>query len=325
MSLVSLLMPEGEFRVIRCDTADKLIQCGDGDAALLYLYIIRKGTDFNEQHAMRDLHLSKTRYERAAFTLTNLSITQSPTAAELTPAPAPRYTAAELRDARGGDHKFQAICDTAEGILNRPLSDSLLRTLYTVYDHIRLPAEVIIELLSYLKRDRGTVRGRDIEREACVWSDKGILTAADAQRYLATFDAEQPLRDAHYQVFGIVGRKPTAAEATIIALCLEKGFPPDAVELALTRMKRQIGSFSASYLRKMLTAWDKRGVHTVSEITALEPEISEQKQSGTVTRPPFGAAAASASTQADENTPLADWEKEWVENVKRRRAQQSED
>ena len=196
---------------------------------------------------MRDLNFSKERFERATFTLTNLSITQSPTAAEMTPAPAPRYTAAELRDARGGDHKFQAICDTAEGILNRPLTDSLLRTLYTVYDHIALPAEVIIELLSYLKRDRGTVRGRDIEREACVWSDKGLLTAADAQRYLATIDAEQPRAVRSIKIFGIVGRKPTAAESTIIALCMEKGFPPDTVELALARMKRQIGSFSASY------------------------------------------------------------------------------
>ena len=37
MSLASLLMPEGEFRVVRCDVVDKLIQCGDGDAALPYL------------------------------------------------------------------------------------------------------------------------------------------------------------------------------------------------------------------------------------------------------------------------------------------------
>ena len=320
MSLVSLLLPEGELRVIRCETADKLIQCGDGDSALLYLYIIRKGTDFNEQSAMRDLHLSKTRYDRAVFTLTNLSIAESPTASDFAPAPAPRYTAAELRDARGGDHKFQAICDTAESILNRPLTDSLLRTLYTVYDHICLPAEVIIELLSYLKRNRDTVRGRDIEREACVWSDKGILTTEDAQRYLAVFDAGKPLRDALFQVFGIVGRKPTASEASIIRLCLEKGFAPDAVELALRRMKRRTGAFSASYLRKMLTAWDQKGVHTASEITALEPEMTDT--SSTVTQPPFGAAAQASVPEAD--SPLEDWEKDWLEEVKRRRAHQSE-
>ena len=324
MSLVSLLMPEGELRVIRCELAEKLIRCGDGDAALLYLYMTCKGKNFNEQQAMRDLNLEKTRYEHASFTLTNLTIAQSPTAAELTPSAVPRYTASELRDARGGDHKFQAICDSAEGILNRPLPDVLLRTLYTVYDHIRLPAEVIIELLSYLKRTKGTVRGRDIEHEACVWSDKGILSTADAQRYLAVLDAEKPLRDALYQVFGIIGRKPTAAENSLIALCLEKNFPPDAVELALSRMRRQIGEFSASYVRKMLTAWDQKGVHTVSEITSLEPEIAPNKKSGVINQPPFGAPSNQQPAPAAD-APLADWEKQWLEEVKRRRARQSEE
>ncbi len=324
MSLISLLMPEGDLRVIRSELAEKLTRCGDGDAALLYLYMTCKGKAFQEQQALRDLNFDKNRYERACFTLTNLTIAQSPTATELTPSAPPRYTAAELRDARSGDHKFQAVCDAAEGILNRTLTDALLRTLYTVYDHIHLPAEVIIELLSYVKRSKGTVRGRDIEHEACVWSDKGILTTQEAQRYLSALDAEKPLRDAFYQVFGIMGRQPTAAENALIRLCLDKKFTPDAAELALSRMQRQIGSFSASYVRKMLTAWDEKGAHTVSEITALEPEISPNKKSGAIHQPPFGAPTNS-QTLPPEDAPLADWEKQWLEEVKRRRARQSEE
>ena len=111
-----------------------------------------------------------------------------------------RYTASELRAARADDHRFRAVCDTAESILGRPLTDALQRTLYTVYNHIGLPAEVIIELLSYLNRDKGAIKGRDIEREACIWSDKGILTTADAQRYLSEVEAEKPLRDALFQL-----------------------------------------------------------------------------------------------------------------------------
>ena len=154
---------------------------------------------------MRDLNFSKERFERATFTLTNLSITQSPTAAEMTPAPAPRYTAAELRDARGGDHKFQAICDTAEGILNRPLTDSLLRrhsTLYMTTLHFLPRSSLSCSAISSATEGRCAVAHRARSR---VWSDKGLLTAADAQRYLATIDAEQPLRNAFYQIFGIVG------------------------------------------------------------------------------------------------------------------------
>ena len=287
MSLASLLMPEGEFRVVRCDVVDKLIQCGDGDAALLYLYVIRQGRAFDEQTAKRDLRLSDERFTRASFTLTGLVVEQQP-AAPARPEHAPRYTAAELRRARQQDHRFQAVCDAAENVLGHALTDALLRTLYTVYDHIALPAEVIIELLSYLGRDRGTFKGRDIEREACIWADKGILTTADAQR-------------------------------SLVALCLEKGFAPDALELAMARMKRGIGTFSASYLRKMLASWDQKGVHTVAEITALEPESARRQEAAApVSRPPFGAAPA----QAPREEQLADWEKEWLAEVQRRKAKQ---
>lgn len=41
--MTSVLLPEGELRVARCDTLDKLIAVGDGDAALLYIYILRHG------------------------------------------------------------------------------------------------------------------------------------------------------------------------------------------------------------------------------------------------------------------------------------------
>ena len=309
MDLASLLLPEGEFRVIRCDVADKLIQCGDGDAALLYLYVVRRGRAFDETTAKRDLRLSDERFTRAAFTLTGLVVEQTPAPAPR-PEPAPRYTAAELRRARQQDHRFQAVCAAAESALGRALTDALLRTLYTVYDHMALPAEVIIELLSYLGRDRGAFKGRDIEREACIWADKGILTTADAQRYLAVVEAERPLRDALLAALGVVGRSPTAAERSLVALCLDKGFAPEALELAQARMKRTIGTFSASYLRKMLTSWDQKGVHTVSEITALEPEPAR--------RPPFGSSPAPAAREEQ----LADWEKEWLAEVQRRKAQQ---
>lgn len=66
-SLAHLLLPEGEFRIIRCDIADKLLKCADGDSALLYLYILRHGAAAEEPAAMRALGFSKEQYERALF------------------------------------------------------------------------------------------------------------------------------------------------------------------------------------------------------------------------------------------------------------------
>ena len=92
--MTSVLLPEGELRVARCDTLDKLIAVGDGDAALLYLYILRHGSE-DGRTAARALHLSDERYERAAFTLNNLSAPAAETKnTEKSENAAPQYTAA---------------------------------------------------------------------------------------------------------------------------------------------------------------------------------------------------------------------------------------
>ena len=51
----TVVLPEGELRVARCDTLDKLIAVGDGDAALLYLYVLRHGGAADGKAAARAL------------------------------------------------------------------------------------------------------------------------------------------------------------------------------------------------------------------------------------------------------------------------------
>ena len=183
--MTSVLLPEGELRVARCDTLDKLIAVGDGDAALLYIYILRHG-EVDGRTAARALHLSEERYERAAFTLNNLSTPASQTkAAEKAENAAPQYTAAELRRARNEDSEFSAVCDAAENAFGRALTEGMLRSLLTAYDHLGLDGGAIIELLSYLKNEKGEVRLSDIKRETYQWADMGIVNAQDAQQYLA--------------------------------------------------------------------------------------------------------------------------------------------
>ena len=148
--MTSVLLPEGELRVARCDTLDKLIAVGDGDAALLYLYILRHGSE-DGRTAARALHLSAERYERAAFTLNNLSAPVAETKnTEKSENAAPQYTAAELRRARNEDGEFSAVCDAAENAFGRALTEGMLRSLLTAYDHLGLDGGAIIALLSYL-------------------------------------------------------------------------------------------------------------------------------------------------------------------------------
>lgn len=342
MSLPALLLTGGEFCVLRAEVVDKLLACGDGDGALLYLYLTRRGAAFTEKDACSDLRFTQERYERAAFTLTNLELTASPQAgsAPVSSTAAPLYRAPELRQARTGDRRFAAVCETGEAVLGRTLTEGQLRTLFMAYDHLGLPAEVIIELLAYLKREKGQVKRRDIEQEACLWADMGLLTVQDAAAYLARRDVERPLLAAMLETVGISGREPTANERRYLSEFIARGFPPDAVALAKRRMDKSLGKFSWQYLRKILASWDQKGVHTVAEITALEPEktqpapaaaspekleawerdwlaeVNRRKQAPHETQSPSSAAPPHKDASAAPAN-LESWERDWLEEVKR--------
>lgn len=302
----TVLLPEGELRVARCDMLDKLIAVGDGDAALLYLYILRHGGLADGKTAARALHLTAERYERAAFTLNHLTApVETPKEDRL--ADTPQYTADELRRARLDDHKFAAVCESAESTLGRTLTEGQLRCLLTAYDHLGLSAGAIIELLAYLKNEKGVVRLADIKRETYQWADMGIVTAQDAQQYLARKVNEKPLSEAIYKALGADPGQPAPKEQRVCRFALAHGFPPEAVELAVRRTDKQQGHKSLDYTLGILRKWDTNGVHTISEITALEPE----------TRAAVGQTAA----QPTDSATLAAWEQDWAARIKKHRSQ----
>ena len=305
----SVLLPEGELRVARCDTLDKLIAVGDGDAALLYLYILRHGGTADGKAASRALHLSAERYERAAFTINQLTAPAQPPK-EDKPDAAPQYTADELRRARLDDQRFAAVCQSAEGVLGRTLTEGQLRCLLTAYDHLGLSAEAIIELLSYLKGEKGTVRLADIRREAYQWADMGIVTAQDAQQYLSRRVNEKPLSEAVYKALGADPAQPAPKEQRVCRFALAHGFPPEAVALAAARTDKHQGHKSLDYTLGILRRWDESGVHTVSEITALEPETR--------------AAVGQGPAQPTDSATLAAWEQKWEESRRETRRKRLE-
>ena len=309
MAPTSVLLPEGELRVARCDMLDKLIAVGDGDAALLYLYILRHGGAADAKVAARVLHLSGERYERAAFTLNQLTAPVQVSETDK-PADAPQYTTDELRRARMDDHRFAAVCESAEATLGRTLTEGQLRCLLTAYDHLGLDAGAIIELLSYLKKEKGTVRLADIKREAYQWADMGIVTAPDAQQYLARRVNEKPLSDAVYRALGADPAQPAPKEQRVCRFALAHGFPPEAVELAVRRTDRHQGRRSLDYTLGILRKWDAGGVHTVSEITALEPEAR--------------AVVGQTTAQPTDSATLAAWDQDWAARVRSHRRKTEE-
>ena len=252
---------------------------------------------------MRDLHFSPERMERAVFTLTNLQIASAPRdlrPAKSTGSPSPRYTVSELRARRTDDRRFEAVCQTAESVLGRILTESQLRTLYTAYDHLGLPADVLIDLLTYLKQEKQTVTRRDIEEQAYLWADMGIYTAQASAAFLSRLEKEKPIIADMLRALDMAGRSPSPSEYRYLSEFIRQGFDADAVGLAKERLYQRIGRFSWKYLKGILDSWHDKGVHTVEEITALEPAVKQQ------------TAPSPAAPQSEK---LQDWEKDWLDQL----------
>lgn len=306
MSLLSLLPTGGEYCVLRAEIADRLLACGDGDAALLYLYLLRRGSTFEEDAAMRELNMTRDRFDRAVFTLTQFEIAQYPAQAaqERRKKKSPRYTAAEMARLRAEDHKFETVCQTAEKLFGRPLRESELRTLMTACDYLELPPEVIIDMMTDLHQEHGELNRRQMEETAYRWADLGIRTGDAALAYIAKKRAEKPLLEAMKQTLGRAGYTPTAREEHTVSNWIEQGFDSAALQLAIDRMRVSRGSFSWRYLVSILNNWHKKGLHTVEEINLAEPRshspaLSGQKPTGSGDWEDYFAPAESAN----------DWEK----------------
>lgn len=309
MSLTSLIPASEEFCVLRTQIVDNLLTCRDGDSALLYLYLVRQGKAFDEQKALRDLNLTRERYDRAVHTLTSLNLTSqytntSPKASEKPVAPM-RYTAAELRARREGDHRFASVCQTAEMVLGRTLTEAQLRTLMNAYVNLGLPADVLIDLLTYLHRERKTVTRRDIEEQAYLWADMGIFTAEAAAAFLSRREAEKPILQKMMCALDLAGREPAPDEYRYLSGFIRQGFDAEAVKLAKERMIARLGKFSWKYLAGIMESWHKKDLHTAAEITAVEPQLRQST--------PAFASGATSKPPVKQDGNLADWEREWLE------------
>lgn len=307
-ALKALIPSASEYCVLRSDVVDRLLSCGDGDGALLYLYIVRHGVPDDESAVLRALNFSQSRLERAAFTLGNLKISSNAVQNRQNGAPrppVPRYTVSELRTRRTDDRRFESVCQTAESVLGRTLTEGQLRTLYTAYDHLGLPADVIIDMLVWLKREKGVPSRKDIEGTAYLWADMGIYTAEASSAFLSRLESRKPVMEEMLRALDMAGRDPSPNEYRYLERFINQGFTPEAVELGKERLYGRLTRFSWQYLRGILDNWHERGAHTVEEITAIEPNLAQ--------KPKNDNAAPNAPARQDK---LEDWEKDWLDQYK---------
>ena len=230
----------GQVLAITAQAADRLLRLDSGDAALVYLHLLRHGgltglkwTDARLQGALEGL--------RAQGLAPNEPIQAPEPPVQETPPP--DYSTEDITQALAdGASLFPALVDEVERRLGKRLSAADLKSLYTLYDHLALPAEVILMLVGWcveeMERKYGPGRRpflSQIKREGFVWARRGVDTMERAEEYITRLTRLRSREAEVLRLLDISPRPLVEREKTYIAAWDEMGFDNEALRMAYER------------------------------------------------------------------------------------------
>ena len=179
--------------------------------------------------------------------------------------------------------------------LGRKLTANDLKILYTLYDHLAMPAEVVLMLVGWcteeMERKYGPGRKpflSQIRKEGFAWARRGIDTIEQAERHIQRLNRLRGRQAEILRLLDIPPRPLVEREKTYIAAWDDMGFDNGAIRLAYekTIMKKQ--SMDWSYLNGILRRWHEKGLHTAEAVQAGDRDPKAVRAGGR-TPPPAPA------------------------------------
>lgn len=264
--------------------ADQLLASADGNAALLYLYLLRGGSAAPAE-AARTLRRSEADMALALATLRRLGL-WSPPAAPLPEETLPPLTTRDLKDIAAKDGAFRGVVTEAEKAMGRILSDNDLRILFGIYDHLALPADVIMMLLNHCIEEYELRSGagrkppmRMVEKEAYYWARQEISSLEAAEEHLRRCAQRRQAAAQVSEIMGIRGRALVESERKYVDSWLEMGFGPEALAIAYERTVLGTGKMTWRYMDTILRSWSDKGLFTPEDIETKDPTSREKRRS----------------------------------------------
>ena len=302
----------GNILALPAEAAGRLITSGSGDAALLYLYLLKNGGQYDPAAAGRALRWEASRTAGAASLLAGMGLAPQPVHAP-TPAPPvaepPEYTSADInRELENGASPFPVLVQEVQRRLGKVLSTNDLKGLYTIYDFSGLPAEVLLLAVSWtieeFQRKNGPgrmPRMPQIQREAMLWKEKGVDTVEGAEAHLKRLTL---LRDRTVQILALLDirdRQPIQKEKDYISSWVDMGFADEVIRKAYEETVMKKGNLNWPYMNAILQSWHQKGLHTVEQIAAGDSQRPRRARPGAGATAPQPAAPGEADRRAREN------------------------
>lgn len=274
--------------------ADKLISAHDGDVALLYIYMVRRG-GHDLDAAARDLCRTMSEISAAAEKLQRMGLMPDGAAPAkaaakeeklLPPDEIPQYRSEDIVRRCKENGEFAVVVAEAQTALTHTLSSVEMKTLFGIYDYLALPPEVIMMLINYCVarcREQSTPDHprrpsmRNIEKEAYNWVHQEILTLDQAEEYIRRQRERRDALGRAKAAVGIHGRELTPTETKYLSAWLDMGFDEDALAIGYDRTITNTGALKWSYMNKIMQSWHEKGLHSAEEIESGDPRRRPQQ------------------------------------------------
>ena len=274
--MTPLLLPN-EILSMSAQAARLLVESGDGDGALLYLALLESGGDADRAAAR--LRWEDARLRPAWDRLAALGLARPP--AEAPPPPPrqedrlPEYSREDVLTAQEREPQFRDLCRELEGMLGRVFTDSDLKCVLTIYDHLGFPPEVAVLLTGWaVRRERrqknnpaACPRMPSVQREAFRWKRLGLDTLERAEDYLRRQEAVDGREWAILQAVGVTERRPAVEkEREYIAAWVDMGVSDELIRMAYERTVYQKKAMNWPYMNKILLSWHQAGYKTPQQV-----------------------------------------------------------
>lgn len=269
-----ILHGEEKSVILRAADVEQLIRSGNGDAALVHLYLARADRGIRDEELKAALGFSELRLRKAESALEEMGLLRQRMEKPVVEQPErPVYNTEDISHLLETREDFRGLCAEVDKRLGRRMSAADQKCLAGLYDALGMPADVIYLLVCHCAErfERGDTRAQrltvyQIEKEGYYWAQQGIFSQEAADRYLQEYSRKYDVALGYMHAMGLGDRLPIGKEKTYVDSWIAMGFAADAVALAYERTMSQLHELKFSYLGGILKKWHAAGLHTADEV-----------------------------------------------------------
>ncbi len=208
-----------------------------------------------------------------------LSQTQKPVSAART---VKSMLPSEIAERIEESEEIAFLFKSAEGLLKRVLTFDDQRTILWFYDHLGMPADIIIMLIAYCCSIGKSNMGY-IEKAALDWHGKSIVTHEQAESEVLLMQKEYSYEGRIRTLFRL--QNISSSQRKYICEWARADIPLDLAELAYDKTLDKKNKADFPYINGILMKWRKNGISDVSSALEFDDRPAQKKAQGHGSQP----------------------------------------